>query len=206
MWNDTVVESIRASALPELDLKSLGLGLSVVRLPSPELRRRAIREILAALKHLPSEEREAKVAEIEALSGSPLPRDLMMRDGDVRSLRTSGMEIGAHTATHPILTRLSSANARREINESREYLAGILNEPVSLFAYPNGKPGEDYTAEHVRMVRDAGFAAAVSTAWGVASRGSDLFQLPRFTPWDRRPTRFALRLLLNRRNAHPVVL
>jgi peptidoglycan/xylan/chitin deacetylase (PgdA/CDA1 family) len=204
MWNDTVVESIRASTLPEVDLKSFGIG--VVRLSTPELRRKAIREILAALKHLGSEERRTKVAEIEALSGNPLPRDLMMRDDDVRALRTSGMEIGAHTATHPILTRLSSADARREINESRECLAGILNEPVSLFAYPNGKPGQDYTAEHVRMVHDAGFGAAVSTAWGVASRDSDLFQLPRFTPWDRRPARFALRLLLNRRNAHPVVV
>jgi peptidoglycan/xylan/chitin deacetylase (PgdA/CDA1 family) len=204
MWNDTVVESIRASAVPELDLKTLGIG--VVSLSTPELRRKAVREILAALKHLPSEERGTKVAEIEALSGNLLPRDLMMRDEDVRTLRISGMEIGAHTATHPILTRLSSADARREINESRACLAGILNEPVSLFAYPNGKPGQDYTVEHVRMVRDAGFAAAVSTAWGVASRNSDLFQLPRFTPWDRRPMRFALRLLLNRRNAHPDVV
>jgi peptidoglycan/xylan/chitin deacetylase (PgdA/CDA1 family) len=129
----------------------------------------------------------------------------MMRDDDVRSLRGSGMEIGAHTATHPILTRLSSADARREINESREYLTAILSEPVSLFAYPNGKPGQDYTAEHVHMVRDAGFGAAVSTAWGVASKDADLFQLPRFTPWDRGPGKFALRLLLNRRNPRPEV-
>jgi len=99
-----------------------------------------------------------------------------------------------------------SADARREINQSRECLAAILNEPVSLFAYPNGKPGQDYAAEHVRMVRDAGFAAAVSTAWGVASRDSDSFQLPRFTPWDRQPVRFALRLLINRRNPRPVVV
>ena len=52
----------------------------------------------------------------------------------------------------------------------------------------------------------AGFTAAVSTAWGVASTNSDLFQLPRFTPWDRKPGRFALRLLLNRRNPRPVVV
>jgi peptidoglycan/xylan/chitin deacetylase (PgdA/CDA1 family) len=116
------------------------------------------------------------------------------------------MEIGAHTATHPILTRLAPADARREIDQSRERLTAILGEPVSLFAYPNGKPGQDYGAEHVRMVRDAGFTAAVSTAWGVASTNSDLFQLPRFTPWDRRPAKFALRLLLNRRNPRPVVV
>jgi peptidoglycan/xylan/chitin deacetylase (PgdA/CDA1 family) len=104
------------------------------------------------------------------------------------------------------LTRLASPAARREIDQSRDRLTAILGEPVSLFAYPNGKPGQDYAAEHVRMVREAGFSAAVSTAWGVASTGGDVFQLPRFTPWDRRPARFALRLLLNRRNPRPAVV
>lgn len=204
MWNDTVIESIRRCEPPDLDLTSLGLG--IVPLSTAELRREAIGKILSALKHLPGGEREAKVAGIEAIVDTTLPRDLMMRDQDVRALRAAGMEIGAHTASHPILTRLASVDARREIDQSHERLTAILGEPVSLFAYPNGKPGQDYAAEHVRMVRDAGFSAAVSTAWGVASMDSDLFQLPRFTPWDRRPARFALRLLLNRRNPRPVVV
>lgn len=204
MWNDTVIESIRRCEPMDLDLTALGLG--AVPLATTELRRKAIGKILSALKHLPGSEREAKVAGIEAIAAGTLPRDLMMRDQDVRSLRAAGMEIGAHTATHPILTRLASADARREIDQSRERLTAILGESVSLFAYPNGKPGQDYAAEHVRMVRDAGFSAAVSTAWGVASKDSDLFQLPRFTPWDRRPAKFALRLLLNRRNVRPVVV
>ena len=204
MWNDTVIESIRRCERADVDLSSMDLG--VVPLSTTELRRKAIGKILSALKHLPGGEREAKVARIEAIAASALPGDLMMRDQDVRALRAAGMEVGAHTETHPILTRLASADARREIDRSRERLIAILGEPVSLFAYPNGKPGQDYAAEHVRMVRDAGFSAAVSTAWGVASTGSDLFQLPRFTPWDRQPARFALRLLLNRRNPRPVVV
>ena len=204
MWNDTVIESIRRCEPADIDLSSLGLG--AVPLSSAELRQKAIGRILSALKHLPGGEREAKVAEIEAIAAATLPRDLMMRDQDVRALRAAGMEIGAHTETHPILTRLASADARREIDQSRERLTAILGEPVSLFAYPNGKPGQDYAAEHVRMVREAGFSAAVSTAWGVASTGSDVFQLPRFTPWDRGPARFALRLLLNRRNPRPAVV
>ncbi len=49
----------------EFDLTSLGLG--VVPLSTTELRRKAIGEILSALKHLPGGEREAKVAGIEAI-------------------------------------------------------------------------------------------------------------------------------------------
>jgi hypothetical protein len=101
---------------------------------------------------------------------------------------------------------LHSATALAEIADGKHRLEEIIGAPVTLFAYPNGKPGQDYAAEHVRMVREAGFSAAVSTAAGVAAEGSDLFQLPRFTPWDRKPAAFALRLLLNRRNAAPLIV
>jgi hypothetical protein len=49
------------------------------------------------------------------------------------------------------------------------------------------------------MAREIGFSAAVSTSWGAASKASDAFQLPRFTPWDRDHARFVLRLLRNMR-------
>ena len=73
----------------------------------------------------------------------------------------------------------------------------IVGSRIALFAYPNGRPGADYRADAVAVVRDLGFDAAVSTAWGVSRRDSDVFQLPRFTPWDRSRTRFGLRLLRN---------
>ena len=68
---------------------------------------------------------------------------------------------------------------------------------MGLFAYPNGKPGEDYLPRDVALVRELGFDAAVSTAWGASGHGSDPFQLQRFTPWDRTKARFGLRLLRN---------
>jgi peptidoglycan/xylan/chitin deacetylase (PgdA/CDA1 family) len=204
MWNDTVIEAIRASGLAEIDLHEWGVG--VLALGDVQARRRAIRTILDKLKQVPAAEREARAMELESMANARLPRDLMMRTEQVSALRAAGMEIGAHSVTHPILTQVSYAAARKEIAESRERLSAILREPVSFFAYPNGRPGRDYTAEHVAMVRELGFRAAVSTAWGVATRHCDWFQLPRFTPWDRNPTKFALRLLLNRRNTRPTTV
>jgi hypothetical protein len=82
-------------------------------------------------------------------------------------------------------------------------LEALVGEPIALFAYPNGKPRQDYAGAHVELVRTAGFDAACSTAWGVASRSSDVFQIPRFTPWDREAWRFGLRLAQNlRRTAY----
>ena len=72
---------------------------------------------------------------------------------------------------------------------------------MGLFAYPNGKPAEDYTPQSVNIVRSLDFDAAVSTAWGTTGAGDDLFQMRRFTPWDQSRFRFGIRLLDNLRRA-----
>jgi peptidoglycan/xylan/chitin deacetylase (PgdA/CDA1 family) len=121
----------------------------------------------------------------------------MMTSGQVRAMRRAGMQIGAHTVSHPILAKLSEHEARDEIQRGKHHLEDLLDEPITLFAYPNGKPGEDYAAQSVEIVKDLGFEAAVSTAWGASSAQTDHFQIPRFTPWDLSPWRFALRMMVN---------
>ncbi len=199
MWNDTVSEAVRVLQEPTLDLGRWGLGTFV--LDSVAARRAALDVILPTFKYLPGAEREARAAQLGKLAGIAKQSALMMREDQVRALHGAGMEIGAHTVSHPILLNTSSDEARREIVESRGRLAEIVRGPIRLFAYPNGKPGVDYAPEHVQMVRDAGFVGAVSTGWGVATAQSDGFQLPRFTPWDRTPGRFMLRMIRNLGNA-----
>jgi peptidoglycan/xylan/chitin deacetylase (PgdA/CDA1 family) len=194
MWNDTVIEAVRRSALSELDLRSLGLGH--YPLNSAEARRRAIDGILAAVKYLSQAERAERVRAITELAGSDLRSlGLMMSAEQIRNLHGSEVEIGAHTVSHPILARLEDAAASQEIRQSRLDLEELVRAPIRSFAYPNGKPGLDYERTHVDMVREAGFAAAVSTAWGPARSTGDRWQVPRLAPWDRSPLRFGLRLL-----------
>jgi peptidoglycan/xylan/chitin deacetylase (PgdA/CDA1 family) len=197
MWNDTVIEAVRASSDDRLDLSDLGIG--TLALGDLSGKRAAIGAILSSLKHLPAAERQRRTDSIAARVGARLPDDLMMTDRQVEELRAAGMTIGAHTVTHPILAKLDDATARHEIAESKRYLEALLDERVTLFAYPNGKPVQDYNAAHAAMARELGFEAALSTAAGVAHGGSDLYQIPRFTPWDRTPSRFGLRLALNTR-------
>lgn len=197
MFNDTVIEAVRAYAGDTLDLTDLGLGSFEVRTPSA--RRSAIQALLSALKYLPAQTRTHQAAAIGETVDAALPDDLMMTSGQLRALRAGGMVIGGHTCSHPILAGIEDDAAFREIAEGKQRLENILREPISLFAFPNGKPGKDYLATHVRMVREAGFSAAVSTAIGVARRDADVFQLPRFTPWDKTALRFGLRLVNNMR-------
>lgn len=195
MWNDTVIEALRRAPGPDLDLRRASLGEH--RIADIVGRRRAIDRLISVLKYLPSAEREAKAHQIAAVAAGPLPADLMMRSEDVRKLHADGMTIGGHTVNHPILQRISDEEARSEIELGRARLEEITGAPIRLFAYPNGKPGEDYGPKHVRMVRELRFDAAVTTAWGVADSGADPFQLPRFTPWDRQRWKYGARLLRN---------
>ena len=195
MWNDTVIETIRKAQGDTLDARCI--ALDTLSISTIVLRRQAIEKVLAALKYLPLEERQRRVDELAAETIRSLPSDLMMTTEQVRGLCVSGMEIGAHTVTHPILARLNPEHADGEIRDSKSRLEAITGNPVTLFAYPNGKPGRDYRQEHIGMVRRLGFEAAVSTARGVAHAASDPFQLPRFTPWDRTPGKFLLRLFHN---------
>lgn len=195
MWNDTVIELVRAAPGPLLDAGSIGLGSHLIA--SPEQRRTAISALIGTLKYLPVEERLARVSELTEAFALELPNDLMMTTSQVQQLHRAGMGIGAHTVHHPILAKLAPHRARSEIEEGKAALEAIIGDKVRLFAYPNGKPGEDYLAEHVEMVRELGFEGAVSTAWGASRGGTDVYQLPRFTPWDRGRLRFVLRLARN---------
>ena len=192
MWNDTVIEHVRRAAGPRLDLSMLGLGV----LPIADLRQKAaaIAILLNHLKYLPFAERAAKVALLQPQS----PATPMMCTGQVRMLHRAGMEIGAHTSSHPILARQPAREAQADIAAGKYALERIIDAPVPAFAYPNGKPGLDYNARHVQMAKTLGFELAVSTMPGAARYDSDLFQLPRFTPWQRNRLRFWLSLQRNK--------
>lgn len=193
MWNDTVIEAVRATPLGEIDLTAIGLGNWPIG--SGAARVSAAHRLVDAIKYHEPAERERCVGHIVACSGAEPPRDLMMSSTQVAALVHAGMDVGAHTVSHPILARIAAEEAEREIRAGRERLQEITSRPVTVFAYPNGRPGRDYRPEHVAMVRRAGFEAAVSTAWGCARPGTDLLQLPRVAPWDRSRARFSVRLL-----------
>jgi peptidoglycan/xylan/chitin deacetylase (PgdA/CDA1 family) len=197
MFNDSVIECIRRCDRPEIDLSDLGLDRRP--LGDAAARRRLIDAVLPAIKYRPLEAREEALDRLHRAAGRPaLPADLMMRSEQVRPLHRAGMEIGGHTVNHPILCQLADPQARDEIARGRRVLQDLTGAPVDVFAYPNGKPDQDYDARHVAMVRELGFRGAVSTAAGVGGAGSDPFQWPRFTPWDPDPARWGLRLLWQR--------
>lgn len=197
MWNDTIIETLRRCRHDSVDLGAFGLG----RFPlgSAAQRRAAVDALVGVVKYQEPQVREESLQTLSGLAGHPLlPDDLMMTSDQVRHMHRSGMEIGGHTMDHPILCTLTDAQARAQIDGGRQALQALIDAPVDVFAYPNGGPDRDYDQRHVDIVRDLGFRGAVTTAVGSAGPGDDLFQLPRYTPWEMGLVRWGARLVASR--------
>ncbi|UQV44064.1 polysaccharide deacetylase family protein [Janthinobacterium lividum] len=203
MWNDTVIDAVRQASAPVLDLREHELGTFPIA--SLAQRQAAIATLLGQLKYLPFARRQQLAMQIRRQAGAVASPPAMLSTAQLRQLHAAGMALGAHTASHPILSTLPDHVARLDIANGKRQLEALIQTPVTLFAYPNGKAGRDYGAPHVAMVNSLGFKAAVATDWGVARPGAglDLLQLPRFTPWDRGRLAFLWRMRQNRRQAHP---
>jgi peptidoglycan/xylan/chitin deacetylase (PgdA/CDA1 family) len=82
----------------------------------------------------------------------------MMTEAEVLDCADAGIEIGAHSVTHPDMSLLDHEACRAEMAASREQLERLLGAPVRTFAYPFTR----YNADAARAARDVGFIAAVT--------------------------------------------
>lgn len=193
MFNDLVIEACRV--VPAGTWQTGVRDLGSCQVPEGPGRVQVANQLIGRLKYLAPDERLEAARQLLRAAGIKPPEHLMMTSAEVRGLHRAGMEIGGHTLSHPILARLSSVEAEREINAGRGALESLLGARVALFAYPNGKPGADYLPRDVQLARAAGFDAALSTVWAAATSAVDSFQVPRVGSWDRSRNRFCARLL-----------
>lgn len=173
---------------------------ATVRLESPADRLSALDGMLAHLKGLPDDDMrravDALVAALEVTDQRGLKNRMLDWD-DVHALAGLGLSIGAHTVSHPVLSRVSLQRAWAEIDGSRAMIATAGGRAPQAFAYPNGKPA-DYTAAVARLVREAGFSCAVATRFGVNTAATPPYELRRGGPWEHHLPMFALKLALYR--------
>jgi peptidoglycan/xylan/chitin deacetylase (PgdA/CDA1 family)/glycosyltransferase involved in cell wall biosynthesis len=93
----------------------------------------------------------------------------------LRKLAEAGIEIGAHSRTHPDLRKQPAERARDEVAGSRRELEAAGLSPIRYFAYPYGA----FNADTRAAAKDAGYEAAFSIRPGQIDRDADRFALPR---------------------------
>jgi peptidoglycan/xylan/chitin deacetylase (PgdA/CDA1 family) len=139
--------------------------------------RLTLEEAMLRLKQAPPADRLAAIRALQPLAAA-LPAKEPMSWQEARQLLGAGIELGAHTVDHPILSRLDEDQQEIEIAGSLDRIEAELGERPRTFAMPNG--GErDYDAATLRILRRLGLLAACTTRRGSNEKGSDLLQLRR---------------------------
>jgi peptidoglycan/xylan/chitin deacetylase (PgdA/CDA1 family) len=103
-----------------------------------------------------------------------IPRMPLMSWEDIRSLPREQIQIGAHTVSHPDLTRLARHQVEGELFECKRQIEDHIGGPVETFAYPYGT-----CSAEVRGIAHREFSVACGTRMGFAGGTSDRWNLPR---------------------------
>lgn len=143
----------------------------------PGSRLRAFYEVWLALRALDPPTREAALEEIAEWADALRPtRRVLLTWKQLREFAAlPGLELGAHTLTHPVLPSCSLEGARAEIIGSANRLRAETGMEVEQFAYPFGA----WSPSVARLVADLGFGAAYTTDGNAISWRSSPHALPR---------------------------
>ncbi len=118
-------------------------------------------------------QRAGGVNEWDLAHGDP-PRPILTWD-EARRLDGKTFTFEPHSCTHPDLTTVDASRAREEITASGKRLADELGRPATVFSYPHGC----FNLRLEEMVKEAGYAAAVTDLQGLNRAGSDPFRIRR---------------------------
>lgn len=154
-------------------------------------------ELAKTLRDMACEERESVLDELFQWAGRTRrarPTHRTLQTTELRDLAAGGLvEVGAHSMTHSVMSRLTLAEQQQEIALSKQSLEDKLGVPVSSLAYPFGGRG-DYSPETPCLAKAAGFACACSNFPGHVAFYTDPYQLPRYLVRDWDGDTFARRL------------
>lgn len=142
---------------------------------SEDERKQILKAWVEAMKLLKEEEKQKWVENLPEALGVSIPhealRNLMLNWNQIREMRSTGIEFGAHTIHHPILTRVPLQEAYQEIVGSKKKIEEELGEPITSFAYPNGMK-TDFNKEIVSITKQAGLLTAFTLLSGPVSLSS----------------------------------
>lgn len=141
-----------------------------------------LRRVHRVLRPLGNEQRRLLLVDVARWAGLESSASVEHRPLTAKELEqlaaSPTIAIGAHTVTHPVLSRLGEEDAISEIGASRKTLEGIIGRPVTMLAYPYGL-ASDFSSQTIAAARQAGYRAACTAIPDVVWRGSRMFQLPR---------------------------
>lgn len=172
-WWDRLYRAITNPAQAELQVHALG----TLPLSNSVQRSQSLRRLQTFLKTIAHAQAMSLIDEIcAALNPKPLTAKTVLGWDELRQLARQGVTLGAHTRTHPIMTKLSPEQVREEVLSSRRDLQREIGEVLPTFCYPSGE--HDDTV--VQILKEEAFVLGFTTLRGQNDlRYADLLRLRR---------------------------
>ncbi|MES2523922.1 MAG: polysaccharide deacetylase family protein [Gemmatimonadota bacterium] len=172
-WWDRVEYVLATTMRPRIDLPELLGGGEYDVAAGPRKRTAQAKGLAAGLVHVPPVLRDETINALARAGGVDIPamatRDFAAVEADqLRRFESSGVRIGAHTVNHPTLSTIDAESGLREITESVEAVKLLVDNPSSIFCYPNGT-SQDYDLSHSGCLQRLGIRFAVTTDAGYVS-------------------------------------
>jgi peptidoglycan/xylan/chitin deacetylase (PgdA/CDA1 family) len=195
-WYDKVLGAMRDTTLSRLTFAPAGAENEDIS--GRDARALAAYRMLEWLKGFAPAARDGHVRDLETVLGASKAGARAMLDWDeVRAMHKGGVDFGAHTVTHPILSTIPDADMDREIGASKAAIESELQAGIRHFAYPNGRK-QDYNAAAIGILAKHGFSTAVTTINGVNGPERNRFELLRRQPWETNLNSFHFRMVMER--------
>jgi peptidoglycan/xylan/chitin deacetylase (PgdA/CDA1 family) len=183
LWHDRIFDAFRYATISQVFLKSCNCRLD---LQTKETAAACMKDVLRQARQLSSASRYKLLDDLEHSLRPNIPANTHMRMltwQQAREMQSTGIRFGSHTVSHPILSRLSPEEMRKEVAESKKQLEDQLGVSAKCFAYPNGQPA-DYNETTKALIRESGYCCAVTTTGGFNTAFQDPFELRRGQPWQ----------------------
>lgn len=178
IWADELGEIIKDTEKKEFQTPEV-LGKNPYLLINMDDKRVAYDEISQSMKDLGYQTRLDCLSQIrESLGAVRKDKPFMLTWEHVREMNAHNVSFGAHTVTHPILSRMPAEDAKREILESKQIIEKNLGVPCRHFAYPNGRL-QDFTEDLLEYCKDIGFESVSKAVYGNNSRPEDVWTIER---------------------------
>jgi peptidoglycan/xylan/chitin deacetylase (PgdA/CDA1 family) len=180
-WWDKLEYILVNTKIKRFDLGDFGYIFT----PSKGNKFKTLDEIITRFTRVSEDKKWKLINELLEKSDVEIPKDIgkniIMSWDDVKEMNENGIDFGAHTVTHPILTKISIKQAKNEIINSKRDIEKRLKKSVNTFSYPNGLTN-DFNNDIKDLIKESGFVCATTIIPKMTTKKSDLFELGRLPP------------------------
>lgn len=189
LWNDKVEQLLNNTKIKTITENIIGEKISI---SNKDEKIAAFQLLLSKLKFLSHDKRTLQLKKLAVELGDIEFKRTMMRADQIKRLHQDGFTIGAHTHNHTILTTETIDDCQQELLNNKKKLEGIICNKVHFIAFPNGLFERDYTFKHCNLAKEMDFKVGFSTNDGGAISSTNIYTIPRFMPYRKKLSLFAL--------------